>query len=249
MTASATSPPAVLEVQDLSVAFGGLRAVDSVSFSLYEGECFGLIGPNGAGKSTIMNAINGLVPASGSVRLSSEEGESVDLLSQRPYQLRHKGIARTFQAPQLIAELTIEENILLGGYHTKGRMVNQASSDRAQEVLQVCGLTRWRHALAASAPHGVQKLADLARTLMAPSLLLLLDEPGAGLSRGEKELVLSVAKSDFAPKGVLVVDHDIDFVREMVHSIAVLDFGRLIISGVPDEVLAHPEVRTRYFGM
>lgn len=241
----AGNPGRVLEVDELSVAFGGLLAVDAVTFEVHEEERIGLIGPNGAGKSTILNAINRLVPARGSVRFYSESEKAIEILTQRPYRLREMGIARTFQSPQLVEELTIEENIGLGTYASR----HGCSGERINEVLEACALLHWRTTVAADAPHGVKKLADLARCLMSPSRLLLLDEPGAGLSRKEKDTVVSVVRSGLGPTAVVMVDHDMDFVKEAVDAMAVMDFGQLIIRGRPEEVLADPEVRSRYFGM
>ncbi len=246
----------LLEVDAVRKEFGGLVAVNDVSFQIRAGDIVGLIGPNGAGKSTTFNLITGVLTLTqGAVRF---RGQAIGALSSR--QIARRGISRTFQHVKLIADMTVLENVALGGYlRTKsGTLKAILRLDRAEErslfaeaeaQLQRIGLAEQMHELAGNLALGPQRLVEIARALCTDPALLLLDEPAAGLRHKEKQALAEVLRQ-LKREGlsILLVEHDMDFVMGLTDRIVVMEFGTRLIEGTPQEVQDSPAVRAAYLG-
>ena len=236
---------AVLEVQDLSRAFGGIQAVDGVSFALHPGEIVGLIGPNGAGKTTLVNLITGVVkPSSGAVRF-----EGRDVTRQRPWQAARNGLARTFQVVQPFPEMTVLENVAAGALFA-GHASSRADAEAAaRDHLAFVGLANDAHRPAAALPLPGRKRLELAKSLAMKPRVLLLDEVNAGLNSGEIEHALSLMRA-IAARGItiLIIEHLMKVVLSLSQRILVLHHGRLISHGDPQTVIHDPVVVEAYLG-
>jgi branched-chain amino acid transport system permease protein len=246
----------VLSVQGAVKRFGGLTAVDKVSFEVRAGEIVGLIGPNGAGKSTMFNLITGTLPMSaGRVEFL---GRDVTHLSQRAIALL--GLGRTFQHVKLRPHMSLLDNVALGAHARANAGVLRAGLrlDRAEEAqvfaeawrqLERIGLAERAHESAGSLPLGTQRILEIARALAADPLLLVLDEPAAGLRRKEKQALGGLLRK-LREEGVtiLIVEHDMDFVMKLVDRLVVMNFGSKLGEGLPAEVRANPLVQSAYLG-
>jgi branched-chain amino acid transport system ATP-binding protein len=250
----------LLRVEGLTVRFGGVTALDGVSFAVERGQVCGLIGPNGAGKTTLFDCVSRLTrPQAGRIRLDGH-----DLLTLGAHQVAALGIARTFQHVGLIASLSVRENVMLGAQHgarlrftaaaLRPPSVRRAERDlrrHADEVLERLGLAHLAARPAAGLPYGTLKRIELARALGARPRLLLLDEPASGLAHGEvDELAAAIAAvRDRDDLTLLLVEHHMGLVMRLSEKVVVLDFGRKIAEGTPDQVREDPAVLRAYLGV
>lgn len=246
----------LLQVQAVRKEFGGLVAVNDISFEIRAGDIVGLIGPNGAGKSTTFNLITGVLSlTSGQVRY---RGEDIGGLPSR--QIARRGISRTFQHVKMIPEMTVLENVALGGYlrGKSGTVRAILRLDRAEEralfaeaerQLARIGMADRMHELAGNMALGPQRLMEIARALCSDPALLLLDEPAAGLRHKEKQALADVLRQLKAEgMSLLLVEHDMEFVMGLTDRIVVMEFGTHLMEGTPAEVQASPKVRAAYLG-
>jgi branched-chain amino acid transport system permease protein len=246
----------LLDVRAARKEFGGLVAVNDLSFRLRRGEILGLIGPNGAGKSTMFNLISGALPVtSGEIRL---QGEPIGALP--PYAIARRGLARTFQHVKLISGMTVLDNVALGAYLRGSAGVFGAALrlDRREEartraeaarVIARVGLAAHANDAAGSLPLGQQRIVEIARALAADPLLLLLDEPAAGLRFLEKQALAALLRSLQAEgMSILLVEHDMDFVMGLTDRLVVMEFGQKLAEGRPHEIQSNAAVREAYLG-
>ena len=233
----------MLRLEDVSVRFGGLTAVNTVSLSVGTHEVVGLVGPNGAGKTTLFNAVSGLVkPSSGRILF-----DSVDMLRAPLHKRARMGIGRTFQIPQPMHELTVRENLVVAQRFGTGAV----DKDRIDEVLEFTNLAAKAHRNAATELALTElKALEVAKALATQPKLLMLDEVLAGLETNGKRRFMAMLKAlheKFAV-GILIPEPDIETISNLCHRVAVLNFGELIADGTPDEVFRDPEVMKSYTG-
>ncbi|MES2939670.1 MAG: ABC transporter ATP-binding protein [Pseudomonadota bacterium] len=248
----------MLKLSNVSKRFGGLAVLQDVSFTVPEGKVFGLIGPNGAGKTTVFNLITGLLkPTDGSI-----EFDGASLVGVPPHRITRRGLGRTFQNIRIFKEMTLVENVVVGmhahlGYGVASwlfslpdfRARERRARERAHELLAWVGLDAKANDIADNLSYGDQRKLELARALATGPKLLLLDEPVAGMNSGEKVQLMKVV-SDVAKRGftIFVIEHDMRFVMGLCERIAVLNFGKIIAEGAPDEIKNNPAVIEAYLG-
>jgi len=250
------------EVNNLSISFGGLKALNDISFQVQAGEIYAIIGPNGAGKTTLFNCINGIYkPTRGQI---SFKGRS--LVGKKPDKVARMGIARTFQNIELFDNMNTMENIMLGrhlymktglfrgaflwGKTSFSGQEEVAHRRRVEEIIDFLDLQSARNKFVGSLPYGTQKQIELARALALEPELLLLDEPCAGMNSEEKQDMIFWVKDIQDELGItiLLIEHDMTMVMDISDRILVLNFGSPITEGNPDEVQTHPEVLKAYLG-
>ncbi|MBU1155016.1 MAG: ABC transporter ATP-binding protein [Proteobacteria bacterium] len=253
---------AILEIQDLSMVFGGITALDHVSLSLEAGSITAVIGPNGAGKTTLFNCITGLYkPTRGQVRF---KGKRIN--GMKPYKIAALGLGRTFQNIELFSKMTTLDNLLLGRHlHMKSgvwsgstffRRGSRASAEeiahrqKVEEIIDFLDLQHARNRFVGGLPYGTQKVVELGRALAMEPEVLLLDEPVAGMNMEEKQDLMIWLGDIKEELGItlLVIEHDMRLVMEISDEIMVLNYGEPIARGKPEQVQNHPEVLKAYLG-
>ncbi|WP_116953366.1 ABC transporter ATP-binding protein [Jiangella endophytica] len=249
----------MLHVDDVSLDFGGIKAIDSVSLEVQEGRCFGLIGPNGAGKTAMLNCVSGVYrPTSGAIRF---RGES--LLGLAPDQISARGVGRTFQSMEQFEDFLVLDYLLVSRsaqFSTSTllaalrwpslRRRERDERARAGETLEKLGIAQYARHRLSEVPYGTQKLIDIARVLCSAAPFVLLDEPTSGTTSGERPSISEALDLLLADgRTVVVVDHDVDFVTRHAERVAALDRGVLLATGTSREVLADPVVRRIYLGL
>ncbi|MFP5467884.1 MAG: ABC transporter permease subunit [Gammaproteobacteria bacterium] len=246
----------VLDVRAIRKQFGGLTAVNDISFQIHAGQIVGLIGPNGAGKSTTFNLVTGvLAKTRGEVHFRSK-----DITRLRSREILRQGMARTFQHVKMIPDMTVLENVALGAY-TRGHggvirsMLNLSQAEERQTFLQAqrqlerIGMGEYLHEQAGNLAMGPQRLMEIARALCADPALLLLDEPAAGLRHKEKQALADVLRQLSAEgMSILLVEHDMDLVMQVCDHLVVMEFGTLLTQGTPEQIQQDPKVRAAYLG-
>lgn len=255
----------VLDVQGLCMYFGGVKAVDGLSFQVKKGEIFGLIGPNGAGKTTVFNCITQFYkPTAGTLHFENKSGQVVDLNREKVHDVILQGIVRTFQNVEVIREVSVLENLLIAGHRQyTANLAQQALHlpilrreekvvrDRAMKVLEFMGLTAYKDWYAMGLPYGVLKKIEIARTLMCDPQLIILDEPAAGLNDTETaELAKLIRRIQEEYRcTILLVEHDMGLVMDICNTVCAISFGKLLAIGTPEQVQADKEVQAAYLGV
>ena len=252
---------ALLEVKNLGISFGGLRAVDDFSLEIEQGQLYGLIGPNGAGKTTVFNMLTGVYkPTNGKIFLDGE-----DITGKTNIEINKHGIARTFQNIRLFSGLTVLDNVKVGLHNQKEyiysaltgvfrlpryHQAEKAMDARAMEILKVFGLDQEAEYLASNLPYGKQRRLEIARALATNPKLLLLDEPAAGMNPNETQELMDMicfVRDEFKMT-ILLIEHDMKLVSGICEKLTVLNFGQVLACGETSEVLKNPEVITAYLG-
>jgi branched-chain amino acid transport system ATP-binding protein len=250
------------KIKDLSISFGGLKALNEISLSVQKGEIFSIIGPNGSGKTTLFNCINGIYrPDSGTISFNGQE-----IQGKKPHQIAKVGIARTFQNIELFKYMNTMENLMLGrhiymktglfrgafmwGPNSFAGKEEKIHRRKVEQIIELLDLQPVRSKFVGSLPYGTQKLVELGRALALEPQLLLLDEPCAGMSANEKqEMIYWIADiQDELDVTILLIEHDMKMVMDISDRILAINFGSQIIVGPPEEVQVHPEVLKAYLG-
>lgn len=254
-----TAETAMLDVQNLGISFGGLRAVDDFHISIKKGQLYGLIGPNGAGKTTVFNLLTGVyVPDTGSIKLDGQ-----DITGRKTMEINKAGIARTFQNIRLFKDQSVLDNVKIGlhnqmQYSTltgifrlpKYYKVEKEMDERAMELLKVFDLDKEAEFLSSNLPYGKQRKLEIARALATNPKLLLLDEPAAGMNPNEtKELMDTIhfVRDEFKMT-ILLIEHDMKLVSGICEELTVLNFGQVLAQGRTADVLNDPQVIKAYLG-
>ena len=249
----------ILEVDELGINFGGLRAVNDFSMKIEEGQLYGLIGPNGAGKTTVFNMLTGVyTPTDGTVKL---EGKKIN--GMKPYAITRLGIARTFQNIRLFKDMTVKENVLValdtqanyglfsGMFKLPNSLKQEKDMDQeAMSLLEVFHLEKDADKLAKNLPYGKQRELEIIRALGAHPKLLLLDEPAAGMNPQETKNLMETIRlvRDRFNIAILLIEHDMKLVMGICEKISVLNYGMLLAEGTPEEIRINPDVVKAYLG-
>lgn len=249
---------AELDIEGLTLRFGGLTVLDGVSFGVNAGELFALIGPNGAGKTSALNCISGIYRGEGKIRFRGQ-----DIAGRRPHDIARLGLARTFQHGELFAHMSVLDNLLTGRHAriktgTVAEMLFLPSVRReeirhreaVERIIEFIEIERYRHAPVAGLPFGIQKIVGFARALALEPSLLMLDEPSAGLNRDEREDLARFILRIKHELGITMIwiEHDMQMVADLADRIHVLDYGKSLAEGTPDKVLSDQRVISAYLG-
>jgi branched-chain amino acid transport system ATP-binding protein len=252
----------ILRIENLTISFGGIKALNNVSFEVDKGAIYSIIGPNGAGKTTVFNCISGIYPPD-SGRIFYKGQETTHL---KPYQVAKKGIARTFQNIELFSHMSTMDNLMLGRHlHMKtgvwrgATFINKGSKaareeienrGKVEEIIDFLELQASRNQFVINLPYGTRKLVELGRALALDPELILLDEPSAGMNMEEKgDLMFSIQDiRDDLGITVLLVEHDMNLIMDISDRILALNYGEKIAEGLPGEIQRHPEVLKAYLG-
>jgi branched-chain amino acid transport system ATP-binding protein len=250
---------AELEVDRLTLRFGGLAVVDDISFAIERGELFALIGPNGAGKTSVFNCISGIYRGAGQIRFRGE-----NIAGRPPHAIAKLGLARTFQHGEVFAQMSVLDN-LLAGRHARirtnpiaemlflpsVRRAEIAHREAVEHIIDLVELERYRHATVGGLPFGLQKIVGFARALALEPSIMMLDEPSAGLNREEREDLARFILRIKHELGMTMmwIEHDMQMVADLADRIHVLDYGRTIAEDAPNVVLSDPKVLAAYLGI
>ena len=261
---AASNAKKLLEVSNLSMEFGGLRAIDNVSLDIFEGEIVALIGPNGAGKTTFFNCVTGIyTPTHGQVTIHPPTGKSRKLNGMKPNSITALGMARTFQNIRLFPAMTVLENVMIGRHcrtHTsildailggaKTQREERETIDRSYRLLEKVGLADVAGEYSRNLSYGAQRRLEIARALATDPQLLLLDEPAAGMNPQETqeldELIARIRNED--KLAILLIEHDMKLVMNISDRIYVMEYGKEIAQGTPQEIKENPKVIEAYLG-
>ncbi|MBN2877955.1 MAG: ABC transporter ATP-binding protein [Bacilli bacterium] len=260
----ATDKDLLLSLSHLTMKFGGLKAVDDLSFDVRKGEIFGLIGPNGAGKTTVFNCITQFYKSNeGDIFFNDVNGETNSLLDYKTHDIINLGIVRTFQNVELVWELSVLDNLLVGAHSLysagffsqllhlpKIRYEEKVLKARAEAILKKLDIHIYKDAIPYGLPYGILKKIELARTLMTNPSLIILDEPAAGLNDLESSdlaKLIKVLRDEF-DLTIFLVEHDMGLVMDVCDRICAISFGKKLAIGTPSEIQKHPKVQEAYLG-
>ena len=253
----------ILQVKNLGMRFGGIKALDELDLDVNSGEIVALIGPNGAGKTTFFNCVTGIYnPTQGDVTLSPPESPVIRLNGLKPNQVAEKGMARTFQNIRLFQKMTVLENVMIGRHcrthsfifgailrNKSTRLEEQETIEKSYQILQKMGLEKQANDLASNLSYGAQRRLEIGRALATEPFLLLLDEPAAGMNPQEtQEFIKLINRLQQEGQSILLIEHDMKLVMELSHRIFVMDYGRRIAMGTPEEIRNNPMVIKAYLG-
>jgi branched-chain amino acid transport system ATP-binding protein len=254
----------ILEVTGLTMDFGGIRALNQLDLDVHSGEIAALIGPNGAGKTTFFNCVTGIyLPTKGEVILHKpQSGKKIRLNGLKPNKCTEQGLARTFQNIRLFSQMTVLENVMIGRHcrtkafilgallRTKATLQEEKEIiEKSHEILEKVGLAQYVNEFAKNLPYGAQRRLEIARALATEPVLLLLDEPAAGMNPQETiELVTLIQEIASEGQAILLIEHDMKLVMSLSDRIFVMDYGKKIAQGNPEEIRNNPDVIKAYLG-